>query len=184
MGGTNARCEYTGVSVELAAQVPQDQPRGEDLDPRLIRDPLRIPRNRPYGSCAKVIRSIIGLPRPSPLLHYVKASLLEVWYARESICSKHVVPLIPERVVVLKRHGELRSQPGTERLPLERSPAPIDRVLRTHRPKSGHGRSTTKLGTLLKILFHITGNGIQALKLQKVFVRRADRGRTPAWANS
>jgi hypothetical protein len=53
-------------------------------------------------------------------------------------------------VAVLKREGELNIRPETERLLLRLSPATIDRLLKTHRPKPLRGRGTTKPGTLLK----------------------------------
>ena len=80
----------------------------------------------------------------------VKAALLQVWEACGCICSKRLAPFLPEIVAVLKREGELVIRPQTEKLLLELSPATIDRLLKTHRPKPLRGRSTTKPGTLLK----------------------------------
>ncbi|MEM1907689.1 MAG: transposase family protein [Thermosphaera sp.] len=88
--------------------------------------------------------------RPRRYAPDVKATLLAVWEACGYICSKRLAPFLPEIVAVLKRHGELRLRPETERLLLQVSPATIDRLLRPHRPKPLRGRTTTKPGTLLK----------------------------------
>lgn len=88
--------------------------------------------------------------RPRRYAPDVKATLLAVWEAWGYICSKRLAPFLPEIVAVLKRHGELRLRPETERLLLQVSPATIDRLLRPHRPKPLRGRTTTKPGTLLK----------------------------------
>ncbi|HAF69840.1 TPA: hypothetical protein DCL37_00545 [Candidatus Acetothermia bacterium] len=80
----------------------------------------------------------------------VKAALLPVWEACGCICSKCLAPFLPEIVAVPNRGGGLSIRPETEKLLLQLSPATIDRMLKTHRPKPLRGRSTTKPGTLFK----------------------------------
>jgi len=88
--------------------------------------------------------------RPRTYTPDVKAALLTVWATCGHICSKRLAPFLPEIVAVLKREGELAIRPETERLLVRLSPATIDRLLKTHRPKPLRGRSTTKPGTLLE----------------------------------
>lgn len=84
----------------------------------------------------------------SPL---VQRALITCWHATNGICSKRLVPYLPELVSVLERCGELCLDAQTRKGLLALSPATADRLLRTererHRP---HGLSTTKPGTLLK----------------------------------
>jgi hypothetical protein len=85
--------------------------------------------------------------RPQVYTPDVKAALLQVWEACGQICSKRLASFPPEIVAVLKREGELKVPPETERLLVRMSAATIDRLLSIHRPR---GRCTTKPGTLLK----------------------------------
>jgi len=77
--------------------------------------------------------------RPRVYTPDVKAALLQVWEACGGICSRCLAPFLPEIVAVLKREGELKIRPETERLLLKLSPATIDRLLKTHRPKPLRG---------------------------------------------
>jgi len=88
--------------------------------------------------------------RPRVYTPQVKAALLQVWEVCGYICSKRLAPFLPEMVAVLKREGELKLPPETERLLVQMSPATIDRLLRTHRLRRPRSRCTTKPGTLLK----------------------------------
>jgi len=96
------------------------------------------------------IPAFLSLNRKDFEQQALKAALLQVWEACGQIHSKRPSPFLPEVVAVLKQEGELTIRPETERLPVCLSPATIDRLLKTHRPKPLRGRSTTKPGTLLK----------------------------------
>jgi hypothetical protein len=81
----------------------------------------------------------------------VVAALEQCWQAANGICSKRLVPVLPEYVAALERHGELILDARTRQLLLSVSPATADRLLQPARQRSRpHGRSTTKPGTLLK----------------------------------
>jgi len=81
----------------------------------------------------------------------VQRALITCWHATNGICSKRLVPYLPELVAVLEQHGEVQLDAQTKRQLLTLSPATADRLLRAerqrHRP---HGLGTTKPGTLLK----------------------------------
>ena len=81
----------------------------------------------------------------------VIAALEQCWQAANGICGKRLVPVLPEYVAALERHGELVLDDETRRLLLSVSPATADRLLKRARERSRpHGLSTTKPGTLLK----------------------------------
>jgi hypothetical protein len=81
----------------------------------------------------------------------VIAALEQCWQAANGICGKRLVPVLPEYVAALERHGELLLDGETRRLLLSLSPATADRRLKRARARSRpHGLSTTKPGTLLK----------------------------------
>jgi hypothetical protein len=81
----------------------------------------------------------------------VQHALTACWQAANGICSKRLVPYLPELVAVLTRHGVLTLPPATQTALLALSPATADRLLaparRSARPL---GLGTTKPGTLLK----------------------------------
>src|SRR5215207_6332319 len=68
--------------------------------------------------------------------------------ATNEICSKRLVPFLPELVPALERHDHLDLTPEVRTLLLALSPATADRLLRPVRQP--HGLSTTKPGRLLK----------------------------------
>ena len=77
--------------------------------------------------------------------------VLEIlWHASNQICSKRIVPFLPELVSALERHGHLHITNDIRERVLSISPATFDRLLRKERIKSNNGLSTTKPGTLLK----------------------------------
>ncbi len=86
--------------------------------------------------------------------HYplaVHQALLTCWHVANGICSKRLVPYLPELVAVLERQGELRLDEETKRRLLSLSPATADRLLAVERKLAKpHGLGTTKPGTLLK----------------------------------
>lgn len=80
----------------------------------------------------------------------VRLALITVWKAANRICSKRLIPFLPEFVDALERFGHL-SLPGQirERL-LTMSPATADRLLYQERHPEGRAVSTTRPGKLLK----------------------------------
>lgn len=79
------------------------------------------------------------------------AALEKVWRIASCACAKRLVPLLPDLVEALERHGELALDGHTRQLLLEVSPATADRLLAQAREREPqHGRATTKPGTLLK----------------------------------
>ncbi len=86
--------------------------------------------------------------------HYplaVQQALIRCWHVTNGICSKRLVPYLPELVTVLERQGELRLDAETKRRLLSLSAATADRLLAAERKLAKpHGLGTTKPGTLLK----------------------------------
>jgi hypothetical protein len=80
----------------------------------------------------------------------VQQALSAVWSAANQICSKRLVPFMPEFVDALERFGHLSISAATKRKLLSMSPATVDRILRVERRGKNKGRSTTKSGSLLK----------------------------------
>jgi hypothetical protein len=80
----------------------------------------------------------------------LKAALLTIWHAANQICSKRLVPFIPELLNVLERFGHISLPTDIRRKLLEVSPATVDRLLETTRKESKCGISTTRPGSLLK----------------------------------
>lgn len=81
----------------------------------------------------------------------VQRALITCWRATNGICSKRLVPYLPELVAVLEQHGELQLDAQTKMQVLTLSPATADRLLRAERQHDRpHGLGTTKPGTLLK----------------------------------
>jgi len=73
-----------------------------------------------------------------------------LWHASNQICSKRLVPFIPDLVTSLEQHGHLSLTDDVRELVLSVSPATFDRLLRCERIKTGPGLTTTKPGSLLK----------------------------------
>jgi len=80
----------------------------------------------------------------------VHQALSAIWNAANQICSKRLVPFMPDFVDALERFGHLSISTTTRRKLLSMSPATVDRVLRAERRGKTKGRSTTKAGLLLK----------------------------------
>ncbi len=89
--------------------------------------------------------------RPRRYPFAVQQALSACWRAANGICSKRLVPYLPELVSVLERQGELRLDQPTKTRLLAISPATADRLLQAERQRAKpHGLSTTKPGTLTK----------------------------------
>lgn len=80
----------------------------------------------------------------------LKAALLTIWYASNQICSKRLVPFIPELLIVLERFGHIALPLEIRSKLLQVSPATVDRLLEASRRESRGGVSTTRPGSLLK----------------------------------
>jgi hypothetical protein len=89
--------------------------------------------------------------RPRQYVFAVQQGLVTCWRAANGICSKRLVPYLPELVRVLEQHGELHLEPTTKERLLALSAATADRLLQAERKRAKpHGLGTTKPGTLLK----------------------------------
>ncbi len=91
--------------------------------------------------------------KPSPRIYTpeVQAALVEVWEAANRICSKRLVPFLPEFVAALERHGHLSLSDDVRERLLAISTATVDRLLAdVRRGQLPYGRSTTRPGSLLK----------------------------------
>ncbi|MDQ2783827.1 MAG: hypothetical protein M3Y58_02355, partial [Chloroflexota bacterium] len=81
----------------------------------------------------------------------VQRVLVRLWEIADRICSKRLVPGLPDLLDALERHGELTLDAPTRALLLSLSPATADRLLApTRRTLLPRGRTTTKPGSLLK----------------------------------
>jgi hypothetical protein len=80
-------------------------------------------------------------------------ALTIVWNTANQICSKRLVPFIPNLVSAMERHGHLRVTQEIRDKLLKVSPATVDRLLQTERRRHAGGISHTKTGTLLKIKY-------------------------------
>ncbi|KKS79253.1 MAG: hypothetical protein UV54_C0038G0010 [Candidatus Beckwithbacteria bacterium GW2011_GWA2_43_10] len=89
--------------------------------------------------------------RPRVYDHEVFESLRRVWVIYDGICSKRLIPTLPEAVRKLEECGELTLSPEVKTKLLAISPATMDRMLKPIRQTFKlKGISTTKPGTLLK----------------------------------
>lgn len=105
----------------------------------LLRHPP-APRRRP-----------ITRPRHKTYTPVVQRALVRLWEIAGRICSKRLVPGLPDLVDALERHGELALDAPTCARLLALSPATADRLLApTRRAALPRGRTTTKPGSLLR----------------------------------
>lgn len=77
-------------------------------------------------------------------------ALIQIWNAANQICSKRLVPFLPEFIEILEKFGHLKISSATKAKLLSVSPATVDRLLKAERSKHPRGRATTKPGNLLK----------------------------------
>jgi len=81
----------------------------------------------------------------------VRQALVTVWKAANRICSKRLVPFLPDFVEALERNGHLTLEDETRKRLLAISPATVDRLLYTVRyGDKARGLTTTKPGSLIK----------------------------------
>lgn len=79
-----------------------------------------------------------------------KQHLLTLWQAANKICSKRLVPFIPELLTALERFDHLSLSDTVKEKLCKISPATVDRLLYTERNNKTKGRTTTRSGNLLK----------------------------------
>jgi hypothetical protein len=77
-------------------------------------------------------------------------ALLYLWHTANQICSKRLVPFIPELVEAMERHGHLRVSEDIRTKLNTVSAATVDRLLQPERIRVKGGISLTKHGSLLK----------------------------------
>lgn len=75
-------------------------------------------------------------------------ALVGIWEVAGRVCGKRLQPFLSELVGALERHNELRLDSETRSQLLQMSASTIDRKVAAFR--NGHGRTTTKPGTLLR----------------------------------
>jgi hypothetical protein len=80
----------------------------------------------------------------------VKAALLVIWKAANRLCSKRLVPFLPEFIPVLEKYGHIVLTDEVREKLLQLSPATVDRLLKETRRISGRGVGATRSGNLLK----------------------------------
>ena len=80
----------------------------------------------------------------------VQEALVNVWKAANCLCSKRLVPFLPEFIAAMERFGHLEITDEMREHLLAMSAATVDRLLYPQRHANGRGISTTRPGTLLK----------------------------------
>jgi len=80
----------------------------------------------------------------------VRQALFSVWYTANQICSKRLVPFLPELVKVMEYHGHLRLPAEVRSRLIGISAATVDRLLKPERDRIKKSVSTTRPGNLLK----------------------------------
>jgi hypothetical protein len=85
--------------------------------------------------------------RPQVYDERVRGALAEVWEASGCLCSKRLVPFLPELLDALERHGELGGAAEVRALLLQLAPATVDRLLAARRRGLGP-RPFTQSGAL------------------------------------
>jgi hypothetical protein len=93
------------------------------------------------------IREITRVCRQPKYGPDVYQALLTLWEAANHICSKRLVPFLPELIAILERHGHLSLPSDIRHKLLTISPAAVDRLLKPNRHKGYRGMSTTKPGS-------------------------------------
>jgi len=77
-------------------------------------------------------------------------ALLTLWHAANQICSKRLVPFIPDLLEALERFGHISLPTDVRKRLLEVSPSTVDRLLEPKKKEINKGVSTTRSGSLLK----------------------------------
>ena len=80
----------------------------------------------------------------------IHEALVSVWKAANRICSKRLIPFLPEFVAALERFGHLTLPDDVRSRLLAMSASTADRLLHRERNPAGKSVSTTRPGKLLK----------------------------------
>lgn len=80
----------------------------------------------------------------------VRQALTILWYSANQICSKRLVPFLPELVPILERRGHLQLPVPIREQVLNISASTVDRLLKKERKHSRKSLCTTRAGNLLK----------------------------------
>lgn len=80
----------------------------------------------------------------------VRLALVTVWKAANRICSRRLMPFLPDFIAALERFGHLSLSGEVRERLLAMSPATADRLLYHERHPAGSTISTTRRGKLLK----------------------------------
>ena len=80
----------------------------------------------------------------------VTEALEFIWSASNQICSKRIVPFIPDFIKSLEQYGYLSLDDETRQKLLTVSTSTFDRIIKPVRIKAGKGLSLTKISGLLK----------------------------------
>jgi len=80
----------------------------------------------------------------------VRESLVVVWKATNYLCSKRLVPFLPDFITAMQRFGHLPLTEEVKERLLMVSPSTVDRLLSSVRHPTGRGITTTRPGQLLK----------------------------------
>lgn len=106
--------------------------------------------------CIKLLRSEDSFekkqraPKSTPYNEDVKNALSVIWQAASCICSKRLIPFLPDFIPALERFGHITLQDDTRESLLTLSPATADRLLKSERQRLGRSMSMTRRGTLLR----------------------------------
>lgn len=118
----------------------------------VLRNPPRDVRQSKKGGASKADRG--GPEKRTRKRTYnsdVEHALVSLWEIASRPCGKRLAPFLPELMVALERHEEIRLEEKTRALLMKISPATADRLLqKTRRQCATRGLSTTKPGTLLR----------------------------------
>jgi hypothetical protein len=80
----------------------------------------------------------------------IRQPILTMWYAANQICSKRLVPFIPDLLAALENFGHLYVPDEVRKGLLTISASTVDRLLESTRRETRKGLSTTRPGSLLK----------------------------------
>ena len=80
----------------------------------------------------------------------VHQALVTIWCAANQICSKRLVPFLPDFVEALERFGHLSLPKNIRKRLLKISAATIDRLLKPERQSERKSLCTTQIGNFLK----------------------------------
>ena len=80
----------------------------------------------------------------------VREALLIIWHAANKICSKRLVPFLPEFINKLEKHNHINLSIETKNKLLSISSATVDRILKLEHKKNKKNVSTTRCGGILK----------------------------------